>query len=51
MRCIINLYPYSRVDEKFDIVLNTKVYYQTTFDKVTAEHALKEGEGDLSLSY
>ncbi len=53
--------PIPTVDGKFDIVLNSKCepvailtnskVYQTTFDKVTAEHALKEGEGDLSLSY
>lgn len=52
--------PIPTVDGKFDIVLNSKCepvailtnskVYQTTFDKV-AERALKEGEGDLSLSY
>lgn len=53
--------PIPTVDGKFDIVLNSKLepvailtntkVYQTTFDKVTAEHAFKEGEGDLSLGY
>ncbi len=52
--------PIPTVDGKFDIVLNSKCepvailtnskVYQTIFDKV-AERALKEGEGDLSLSY
>lgn len=32
------------------IVQTTKVY-KTTFEKVTKEHAFKEGEGDRSLDY
>lgn len=32
------------------ILMTTKVYV-TPFKDVTAEHAFKEGEGDLSLSY
>lgn len=53
--------PMPTVDGKFDIVLNGKgqpiaavtnsKVYQTTFDKVKAEHAYKEGEGNLSLAY
>jgi uncharacterized protein YhfF len=53
--------PLPAVDGKFDIVLNswgapicaittTKVY-PVSFDKVTAAHAYKEGEGDRSLAH
>ncbi|WP_460017851.1 ASCH domain-containing protein [Lactovum odontotermitis] len=53
--------PLPKVDGKYDIVLNgqgkpvcaittTKVY-RVKFSEVTAEHACKEGEGDLSLNY
>lgn len=57
-----NKEPIPKADNKiFDILLdgkgnpvaiieNTKVYI-TTFDKVTKEHAYKEGEGDKSLEY
>jgi uncharacterized protein YhfF len=57
----INNVPLPTVDDKFDIVLNssgesicaiqTVKVYVTTFDKVTAEHAYKEGEGDRTLAY
>ena len=46
---------------RYDILLNgdnvpvaivqTSKVYVTTFDKVTEEHAFKEGEGDRSLEY
>ena len=32
------------------ILMTTRVYV-TSFNEVTVEHAFKEGEGDLSLSY
>lgn len=37
-------------DEAVCIIRTTKVYV-VEFDKVTAEHAYKEGEGDRSLKY
>jgi len=37
-------------DEAVCIIRTTKVYV-TAFDRVTAEHAWKEGEGDRSLEY
>ncbi|WP_054639264.1 ASCH domain-containing protein [Lactococcus fujiensis] len=53
--------PFPIVDGRFDIVLNGKGepiaaitntrVYQTSFDQVTADHARREGEGDLSLAY
>ncbi|MDR2977807.1 MAG: ASCH domain-containing protein [Streptococcaceae bacterium] len=53
--------PLPKVDGKYDIVLNskgepvcaittTKVYI-VKFNEVSAEHARKEGEGDLTLAY
>lgn len=41
------------LDSKGDAVciIKTTKLYVTPFDKVTAEHAYKEGEGDRSLSY
>ena len=53
--------PLPAVDGKFDVLLDgkgqpraaisTSKVYITTFDKVTAEHAYKEGEGDRTLAY
>ena len=37
-------------DEAVCIIKTTKVYV-TAYDKVTEEHAFKEGEGDRSLEY
>ena len=37
-------------DEAVCIIRNTKVYIEE-FDKISAEHAYKEGEGDRSLEY